>query len=67
MVTSKLLSVRRFLRLYQDIMHQLSAVTSAAAGEHPDLGGEFCASMIIDGYVISNQMLQYEVWFVTTL
>ena len=48
-------------------MHQLSAVTSAAAGEHPDLGGEFCASMIIDGYVISNQMPRYEVWFVTIM
>lgn len=51
-VTSKLLSVRRFLRLYQDIMHQLSAVSSAAVGDQPDPAGDLCASMIIDGYVV---------------
>ena len=53
-MSRKFLSVRRFLKLYADIMHQLSAVSAASAtpvdlppqSEYPHL----CAAIIINGY-----------------
>lgn len=48
-LTTKILSIKRFLRLYSDIMHQISAVSAARSNEQEDVSDDLCASMIMDG------------------